>query len=361
MISDTGMGIAEDKQQEIFEKFSQADVTATRRYGGTGLGLTICSELVSLMQGRIWVESPSEWAYSGGNGPGSTFHFTVWMGIEDGEDVSCHRKDSFMLPFSSVILLFRNQLRVRMLKKWFEESGLTVRVALNFQEAWEWLCKNGLTLLQTDGQSWPLVTSSGDVFDDADLLPPENRIFLYDEAQNALIPDFLRHRVGVFPNKPLSKAGVLTQLGSGPGLSLPADRVLPEIPTASGALGAVPVVLVAEDNFLNQKLINRLLEKKGYRVVIADNGSKALEAARSRPFDLILMDIQMPELDGVSATRILRQEGYTGPIIALTAHALKGDRESYLEAGMNDYLGKPVRQEELYRFLDRYLGPSSDG
>jgi CheY-like chemotaxis protein len=221
VVSDTGIGVPPEKRKLIFDPFSQADNSTTRRYGGTGLGLTITARLVTMMGGKIWLESEV--------GRGSKFHFTI-----------------------------------------------------RFKNA---------------------------------------------QSQSRITPRVLKPNVAV------------ARLASGSRQKLQ--------------------ILVAEDNLMNQRLLTRLLEKKGHEVTTADNGCQALEALKKQIYDLVFMDVQMPEMDGMEATGKIREEekisGGHVLIVALTAHAMKGDRELCLAAGMDDYMTKPIRRLDLDALLVKYM------
>jgi CheY-like chemotaxis protein len=212
-VSDTGIGIPEEKQAQIFQAFSQADSSTTRLYGGTGLGLSICAYLVSVMGGKIWVESEY--------GKGSTFHFTAQFDVQE-----CNE------PSTSIQLV---------------------------------------------------------------------------DAQTAYQPLHL---------------------------------------------------LLAEDNIVNQRLAVRLLEKQGHRVAVVGDGRDAVEVLEDMDFDLILMDVQMPNMDGLEATRAIRERGLSIPIVAMTAHAMKGDRERCLAAGMDEYISKPIKAADLQAVIERAMSAS---
>jgi len=348
MVSDTGVGVAEGSKHEIFKKFSQGDSSSTRRYGGTGLGLAICSELLAKMKGRIWVDSPSEWAFGAQQGPGSTFHFTIWLGKQYEQNRSPRLDFTLSGRFKTVIILLKNQLRLKIVKKWCESGGLSSRIAAEFQQAWQWFTAEADILFLTERAFWP--------DDDADLqVPsPSGRIIVYDDRQQIQIPPALSGICSLPVKKPFCSKELLEQISRVQTLESPECCPAEEVSNPEDT-GEKKSILVAEDNFLNQKLIGRLLGKAGYDVFFADNGLKAVDALRERNFDLVLMDIQMPEMDGVAATRRLREKGLTLPIIALTAHALKGDREKFLAAGMDDYLCKPVHQDKLYQLLEKFL------
>lgn len=350
MVSDTGVGVAEDKKREIFERFSQADSSSTRRFGGTGLGLAVCSELLGLMHGRIWVDSPSDWAFGVQPGPGSTFHFTVRLGRQFVAEEAYRSDFTLAGRLRTVIIHIQNQLRLKMIKSWCESGGLQVRIASSFTEAEQWFRQESASLFLSDGSDWP----GNEVFTGP--LPEQNRVIVYPGSTAmpiAAFPAGLGKEIG---RMPICAAELLEQIAS---VIDSAPTVFTTIaPTASPTTGKRWSILVAEDNPLNRKLIGRLLEKAAYGVSFAENGLQAIEKLRQQSYDLVLMDIQMPELDGVAATIRLREEGFSLPIIALTAHALKGDREKFLEAGMDDYLCKPIRPEELHRLLDIHLDKS---
>jgi CheY-like chemotaxis protein len=246
-VADTGVGIAPENQALIFEPFCQADGSHTRRYGGTGLGLAICTRFVSLMKGRIWVESAP--------GKGSCFHFTA---------------------------LFQSAPQQAETLPWKNERASSMATAAT--------------------------------------------------ARPELAP----------AAKPVSLAAP--------------PAAVPEVENPPELSGSV-VILLAEDNPVNQMLAQRLLNKRGYSVVIAANGVEALAAFERQCFDVVLMDIQMPEMGGLEATAEIRarerRSGGRIPIIAFTAHALTGDRERCLEAGMDDYVTKPIQPAVLFAAIER--------
>ncbi len=256
VLSDTGIGIAPEHRQLIFGAFTQADSTTTRKFGGTGLGLAISSELIGLMNGRIWVESELD--------KGSTFYFTVRFGVHTG---------AMPLPTTSAV------------------SG-----------------------------SLPQIGNNGHV----------KEAHVNGSVQN-------------YPEK---------------------------VPTAEDRDQRLESltklhVLLAEDNVVNQRLAQRLLEKAGHSVTVAANGKEAIDAFESGPFDVILMDVQMPEMDGFEATAIVRKKEqgsnkYT-PVIAMTAHAMMGDRERCLDAGMDEYLSKPLKAGKLLKVIESSVKEAANG
>ncbi|MCH5374928.1 MAG: response regulator, partial [Planctomycetes bacterium] len=331
----------EDKRAVIFGAFSQSDSSTTRRYGGTGLGLAICSRLVQMMRGRIWVESQV--------GQGSTFHFTVRLAIADPQD-ACNLDERPPLPELRVLAVDDNQTNRLILQEVLAAGGLRVEVASGVQEALQKLSQaaesgapielvitdcqmpeyDGFDLVeQLHGLSLParppiIMLTSGTRPGDADRCEHlAISAYLLKPIKSSELYEAIRKSLALVPRSPVSAE-------AGPTLT---DKRLR--------------ILVAEDSVVNQKLVLGLLGRYDHRVMIAENGREAVALYEQEPFDLILMDVQMPEMDGLEATReIRRREAQTGrhvPILAMTARAMKGDRELCLEAGMDGYLAKPIR------------------
>ena len=361
-VADTGVGILASKLKLIFDPFSQADTSTTRKYGGTGLGLTISARLVEMMGGKIWVESEL--------GRGSQFHFTVKLeGSGSKESKAIRDMAVEQLRGLRVLVVDDNPTNRRildaMLRNWFmqpvcAESGEQALAKL--QAAAE------------GGEAFPIILT--------DMQMPEmngfelvERIRETPEWNAATIVmlssaggsgDRERSRelgVAAYLLKPIRQAelrdtiarvmGVREGTAAAP-VQEPVAAPAPEKRDAADSLR----VLVAEDNAVNQKLIVRLLEKRGHRVTVAGNGREAVDAAARESFDLVLMDMQMPEMDGFEATAMIRvrerRSGAHLPIVALTAHAMKGDREKCLAGGMDDYLSKPIQPGELEEVLARF-------
>ncbi len=360
-VSDTGMGIPREKQKAIFEAFTQADASSTRRFGGTGLGLTISSQLVQMMGGRIWVESEL--------GKGSTFHFEVRLGTAEPVTEHAAPLDTACLQNMPVLVVDDNSINRRilaeMLSRWGMSPTLTagaVAALASMQEA------------QAAGKPFPLVIVDAQM-PGMDGFTLAERIKLDPRLAGAIImmltsggqrDDAARCRelgVSAYLTKPISESDLLRAALQVLGKSEPAAGQAPLVTRHSLEEGRERLrVLVAEDNAVNQILAKRLVEKQGHSAVLVASGREALEAVERGTFDLVLMDVQMPDVDGLEAAAAIRQrERHTGahlPIIAMTAGAMQGDKERCLEAGMDAYVSKPVNVNELFTAIERVMTPA---
>jgi len=335
-VRDTGVGIAASKQRQVFDAFVQADSSTTRRYGGTGLGLTIATRLVELMGGRIWLESMES--------RGSTFHFTARFGAA-AEPASSGPPAA--LAGLRVLIVDDHATNRRIVEEMLTSWGMRPESVESAAAALERLREGEpYALLVTDYQMPGM--DGLDLARRARKLPAARRpavLLLTSVAQSELSPQRRAAVQGVLikPIKHSDLLDAITGLFAGTGEARP-RRVAA---TAGRALR----LLVAEDTPVNRKLVATVLAKRGHRVTTAENGRQALEAVADEAFDLVLMDVQMPEMDGLEATRAIRERekasGGHVPIVALTAHALKGDRERCLAAGMDGYLAKPIDLDQL--------------
>jgi signal transduction histidine kinase/CheY-like chemotaxis protein len=352
-VSDTGIGIPEDKQGVIFEAFAQADGSTTRKYGGTGLGLAISSQLVKMMGGRIWVESEV--------GKGSTFHFTAQMSLSKNlaPKLPTQQADLEGLP---VLVVDDNATNRRIseeiLRHWHAKPVITSSAAAAF---------TGMKKAHARGEPFQVVL--------LDCLMPETDGFGLAErirqdpdlASTKLIMVSSTGRASVasrcremglagYLTKPVKQSELFDAIATAVGnQGEPVAQPAAASPSEAGASRKLRVLL-AEDNPVNQRLVAKLMEKHGHTLVAVNNGVEALGALERETFDVVLMDVQMPEMGGFEATaRIRDREKSTGqhvPVIAMTAHALKGDRERCLEAGMDAYVSKPIQATVLFETID---------
>ena len=358
-VRDTGIGISPEKQQTIFGAFEQADSSTTRRYGGTGLGLAITSQLVSLMDGRIWVESAL--------GKGSVFHFTVQMGLGHAAGAA-QAADFARLRDLPVLVVDDNRtnrhILVEMLKHWkmIPTEAVGGHHALTLLERSK-KAANPFALMLLDGQMPDMdgFTVAARIKEDANLAGTVI-VMLTSGGRPGDAARCRRAGIAGYLTKPVKQSelleAILRTLGTKSG---PSRQPLVQRHSMNEAANKLHILL-AEDNAINQSLVTRLLERRGHSVEVVDNGTKALLALDRKPrppFDLILMDMQMPEMDGLECVaRIRASEQNTGtriPIIALTAHAMRGGRERFLAAGTDGYVSKPVRPEELFATMEDVL------
>jgi two-component system, sensor histidine kinase and response regulator len=340
-VTDTGIGIAADKLASIFRPFEQADGSTTRRFGGTGLGLSISTKLIGMMDGEIGVESEP--------GRGSRFWFTVPA------DVLENGAPPERLLDRVRVLIADDYARSRtVLSEMVEDQGAAVQTASSGKEAIFVLKNTPFDLLLVDAQ---MPGADGfEVVRYARTLPQPPAIVMMLGAAELHSDAAECRRLGVqhYVMKPVNEAELSVALHRA--LHGVGKDLMTVAPVETGVDSTGPLaVLLAEDNLVNQKLATRLLEKMGHRVTLAPDGAAAVRAHAAGPFDLILMDVQMPEMNGLEATaRIREREKGTGehtPIVALTAHAIQGDRERCLAAGMDDYLSKPLHATALAEML----------
>jgi signal transduction histidine kinase/CheY-like chemotaxis protein len=350
-VRDTGIGIAPEKQQAVFGAFSQADGSTARRYGGTGLGLSISKQLVTMMGGRIWLESEP--------GSGTTFHFTANFGRAvnpvagpSGQDVR--------LADLNVLIVDDNASNRRLLEALLSGWQIKHRSATGAQEALNLLGEERFQLVLLDIQ---MPDMGG--FELAARIRgrwPGSEVKIAVLTSMGLRGDAARCRefdIEAYLTKPLRAGDLLDVIKrlfqtEADGRPKHSDELITRHTLRTGRREVPPVrplrILVAEDNRVNQALARRLLERQGHSVTMAANGREALQACEREDFDLILMDVQMPEVDGYQATRIIRQREKNGqrvPIIALTANAMSGDRQICLAAGMDGFVSKPIDTGEL--------------
>ena len=355
-VRDTGVGIPAEQQASIFEPFQQADDSTTRKYGGTGLGLAICAQLVELMKGRIWVESAPQ--------QGSIFRFTSQFQVRPG-----HSTTQFSSPQidQATILVVDDNATSRdclaeVLQSWHMKPTLVDSAAAarnTLEQAGQRFAFALIDAGLPDDHGLNLARSIGQV------APSTKTIVLLTHADSHR--DVARQQTAsnlTFLTKPIKQSDLFDALI---GLTDPDKATSANAPpSASLSLGRSTRslrILLAEDNLINQRVAVSMLEARGHRVVKAGDGRQALTLLDEQDFDLVLMDLQMPELGGLEATRLYRKkECHTGkhlPILAMTAHAMKGDRERCLAAGMDGHIAKPIRAKELFEAVEQFAPTTS--
>jgi signal transduction histidine kinase/HPt (histidine-containing phosphotransfer) domain-containing protein/BarA-like signal transduction histidine kinase len=352
-VRDTGIGIPVDRQSRLFKSFQQVDASTTRHYGGTGLGLAICKRLVELLGGKIWIESDA--------GKGSTFHFTISVRAPASTTCPAWQNPQPQLAGKRLLVIEDNATNRRIITQRGQQWGMTVETAANRREA--------LPLL-----------AQGDRFDSVILdleLPDKDGLALAEEIRNQpsgrYVPLLLLSSkrpsgddahplpagVSVSIHKPIRPAQLLDALCRALSVRVQREKKTPVTPTLDPDLARrLPLhLLLADDNTINQKVGLTILRKLGYRADIANNGLEVLKALEQKAYDILFLDVQMPEMDGLEAARQICQRwpAERRPrIIAMTGNALMGDREKCLQAGMDDYISKPVRIADLQSALQRW-------
>ena len=356
-VKDTGIGITPEQRERIFQAFEQADESTTREYGGTGLGLAIASRLVDMMGGRIWVDSQI--------GRGSTFHFTARFGIPPNDEMPGLPAPAERLQGLRVLVVDDHATNCRILEEMLRLWQMRPETRLSGSEALQVLRD-----AHGSGRPFDLVLLDSnmperDGFDVAEAIRQDPQLravtmmMLTSSDRSGEGKRCKSMGIAAYLTKPVKQSELFQAIALAMGADVEPRR--PKAPSLAEIAGQTrPLrILLAEDSVVNQKLTMAQLEPHGHTVVLANNGKEAVEQAAADAFDLILMDVQMPEMDGFQATRaIRRRERDTGrhvPIVAMTAHALKGDRERCLQAGMDDYVSKPVRVKELFACFQKLL------
>ena len=356
-VADTGIGIPKEAQSKLFQKFSQADASTTRRFGGTGLGLAICRQLVQLMGGTIWIESEP--------GEGSTFSFT--MPVEPGKEkleAQPPASPKAALRGRKALIVDDSEMNVLIMRKQLESWGIEVVSTTDPGQA--------IDVLQSEKQKGtPVEIAFLDYMmpdiDGEELVGMIRKTAGFEALKIVLATSGMANRplsemqaMGFNARlvKPIRQSDLFDAISE---LLLDEKTPVRDMarPKSADLINSVSgQILVAEDNKVNQIVAVKLLESMGHKVDVAENGLEALEAVQQHDYDLVLMDMQMPEMDGLQATRAIRDlqdEVSQIPIVALTANAIQGDQETCLEAGMNDYISKPVEKQALFDVLERYL------
>ena len=355
-VQDTGPGISPEAQERIFQAFTQADGSTTRQFGGTGLGLTISSQLVSMMGGRIWVESEV--------GHGSTFKFTARLGVSDAEPRALSHVSIDTLRDLQVLVVDDNATNRLILQEMLGSWGMEPTLVEGGQEALE-----ALRGADAEGRRYDLVILDAmmpgmdglelarRIKGDAALARP-TMMMLSSLDDQAYLSDVRDQGVIGSLRKPVTQSDLLDAI-----MDTLGERVVTEQRGGASAAhtSAHPLhILLADDNLINQKVAVSMLQSMGHQVDAVLNGRELVDAWEAGQYDLVCTDVQMPEMDGYEATGAIRaREQETGghvPIVGLTAHAMKGDRERCLEAGMDDYVAKPIRKQQLFDAIEALGG-----
>lgn len=360
-VRDTGMGIPKHLQEKIFQSFSQADGSITRKYGGTGLGLTICTRLIEQMEGDIWVESEP--------GLGSTFHFTACFRIQDRLAQAACNVNAEKLHGVKVLIVDDNATNRAVLAGMLKSWGVTYSTIHSGQAAVQIVAD-----AQKAGNPFKVILLDGHMPDFSGFETVEELKNTQGTLNQAVVMltsagnpgDGAKCRalgISAYLVKPVIQADLLQALCQ---VLTKQQNVIPDRLVTAHSLKEDRRrlhVLLAEDNPVNQTLAVRLLQRRGFSVKVVSDGIEALEAMGRESFDLVLMDLQMPNLDGFQAVaEIRRKEQLTGeriPVIALTAHAMVGDRQRCLDAGMDSYISKPIDKNLLFNAIDRVLEPAA--
>lgn len=351
VVADTGIGIASDDLERLFLAFSQLDTSNTRRYGGTGLGLAISKRLAELMGGNIHAKSQVD--------VGSTFHFTLPVHVVEWLPEAVTTSPQPLLAKRSVLLVDSNRSNSMILKRYLDDWGMVVTSCPTAAEAAESLRQGqrcdllivNSRLSDADGAAFLAGQQAQHPAIPAILLAP-----FVNGAQRATPPEG-RKRILYRPIRPLELHSVLVEIFGAP--APPATSSPQPAPVDELGLRFPLHILLAEDNLLNQKVALRMLKRLGYEADVASNGIEAIAAVEGRRYDVILMDVQMPEMDGLEATRQIRtfqNDGVHKPyIIAMTAAAMELDRDKCIQAGMDDFVSKPATLDDLQQAIQRYL------
>ncbi|MGC8643236.1 MAG: response regulator [Isosphaeraceae bacterium] len=356
-VSDTGVGIPADKLDLIFEPFEQADGSTTRRHGGTGLGLAISSHLIELMGGRITAESQV--------GRGSTFRFSIRLGLADPADGQAAEDRKNQLAGMPVLVVDDNATNRRILEEILRSWSMVPTVVASGKEALLVLKRAAVETRNFAAILFDLMMPEMDGIELASRvreLPAFVKTPLVILTSGGDLGPELPHRqldIAAVLSKPVRQSELWRTLRSAIEPAPPVQHELPSLraveqsPSDETALGSAGTlkILLAEDNPVNQKVVSIMLQQRNHEVLVVDDGRKAVDAYREGLFDLVLMDIQMPEMDGFEALASIRQwerrSAAHTPIVALTAHAMQGDQDKCLKAGFDGYLSKPIRSDQL--------------
>jgi signal transduction histidine kinase/CheY-like chemotaxis protein/ligand-binding sensor domain-containing protein len=346
-VQDTGIGIPADKMDKLFKPFSQVDSSTTRKYGGSGLGLVICQKLIALMGGQINVKSEA--------GRGANFSFTLKAKAAMGEQLLQVNHDTF-LEGKRILVVDDSETNRMVLKNQLEKWKMIPELSASGNEALEILSKTKPFDLVLTDMKMPGMTGV-DLADVISRKYPGLPVFLLTSIGDEVCKQYTELFRAIL-TKPVKSHLLHKHICAGLGQAdkLQAVAQMPENKLSADFAKKYPLrILIAEDNPINQQLAIHILNKLGYEPGLAENGQEVLDLLKTERYDMILMDMQMPEMDGMEATKIIRAEHQEQPVIvAMTANAMQGDKDDCLAAGMDDYLSKPIRLDELMNMLEKY-------
>lgn len=356
-VADSGIGMDKSQCEKLFQSFSQADSSTTRKYGGTGLGLAICKRLTELMQGDIWVESQP--------GIGSTFYFTAKFDkqvVEQGSSLAAQCG-------GTILVVDDSETSRHILRHLLQSFGFDVQLASNGEQALQMLHKaNEQQPIKLVLMDWKMPHMDGvetirRIQQDTQLSTIPNVIMITAYGRDDVMKATAGVRIGGYLHKPVTPSHLFETIQEATGMQAKTQLVSADSKVKFNAavkkLQGAHILLV-EDNELNQELATELLQMHGILVTLAADGQQALALLRAKQFDAVLMDCQMPVMDGYTATRQIRKnpQWIELPVIAMTANAMTGDREKALSAGMNDHIPKPIDLEEMFVTMARWIVPT---
>ncbi len=358
-VHDSGIGLSAEQRDKLFQSFTQADTSTTRRFGGTGLGLAISKRLANLMGGDIGVDSEP--------GRGSTFWFTIRTGLHGRE-----KAPGWMLAEDfkgmRVLVVDDNRTSLEILSEALQSMGCVPETASSGEEAYRKIVEASsvtpyeLVLMDWKMPGWDGIETVRRIRNDSTLPKLPSIIMVTAYGREEIMRQAEEAGVEVFLIKPVNQSVLFDAIMRAFGREVDIGRLKDRGTTMVAGLDKIrgARILLVEDNEINQQVASETLESAGFKVTVAENGREALRRVREQRFDLILMDIQMPEMDGFEATARLRAqpEFKSLPILAMTAHAMAGDKQKSLDMGMNDHVTKPIEPKELFAALVRWIDPA---
>ena len=353
-VKDTGIGIPENRMNRLFKAFNQVDASTTRTHGGTGLGLVISKRLAEMMGGKMWLESKVD--------EGSTFFFTILAGSAPSKSKIYTKGHSLHFQDKKVLIVDDNRTNRIILKTQVENWGMIPRAMESPDEALELIAAGEIFDVAILDYRMPVmdgINLASEIrrFENGKELPI---IILTSVGKKEGLPEFRNLNLSAFITKPVKYSQLydcfVSVLSVKDKTQSEKLKIRPMIDNELGHKRPLRILL-AEDNVVNQKVASKILEKLGFRADVAANGYEVLEALRKISYDVVLMDIFMPDMDGIEATHMIIEmfnKNLRPKIIAMTANAMQGDKEKCIEAGMDDYISKPVKVEELYEILKKW-------